>query len=228
MNDRRHDPRHSRRPDSPGRGFPEDFSDGKLAEVHSHLARQKEEPTEGFSGLPILIVFIFCALGFWAGVYLTRNAGGFSVATFDLDAVKVAADAGPKAFEPDPAKGEKLFLAQCASCHQPTGLGQPGVYPPLAGSEWVAGDETRMIKIILAGMAGELQVKGVTYNNNMPNIGAALKDAQVAHIATYVRQAWGNTAGPVTDAKVAEVRKAIGARGQYSPKEVLAEHPLGK
>lgn len=223
MNDRRND---SRSPS--GRAFPEAFSDGKLTEVHSQLARQKEEPSQGFAGTPILIVFIFCAFGFWAGVYLTRNAGGFSAATFDLDAVKVAADAGPKAFEPDPAKGEKLFAAQCAACHQATGLGQPGVYPPLAGSEWVVGDETRIIKIILAGLAGEVQVKGATYNNNMPNIGAGLKDAQVAHIATYVRQAWGNAAGPVTDAKVAEVRKAIGARGQYSGKEILAEHPLGK
>lgn len=223
MNDRRND---SRKPSGPA--FPEAFSDGKLTEVHSQLARQKEEPEQGFSGLPILIVFIFCAFGFWAGVYLTRNAGGFSAATFDLDAVKVAADTGPKAFEPDPAKGEKLFAAQCASCHQPNGLGQPGVYPPLAGSDWVTGDDARIIKIVLAGLAGEVQVKGNTYNNNMPNIGAALKDAQVAHIVTYVRQAWGNNAAPVTDARVAEIRKAIGARGQYSGKEILAEHPLGK
>ena len=124
-------------------------------------------------------------------------------------------------------KGEKLYAAQCASCHQPTGLGQPGVYPPLAGSDWVAGDDARIIKIVLAGLAGEVQVKGNTYNN-MPNIGAGLKDAQVAHIVTYVRQAWGNTAAPVTDARVAEIRKAIGARGQYSGKEILSEHPLGK
>lgn len=228
MNDRRNDSRHPSRPDASGRAFPEAFSDGKLTEVHSQLARQKEEPAQGFSSLPILIVFVFCAFGFWAGVYLTRNAGGFSAATFDLDAVKVAEDNTPKAFEPDPAKGEKLFAAQCAACHQATGLGQPGVYPPLAGSEWVAGDDARIIKIVLAGLAGEVQVKGATYNNNMPNIGAALKDAQVAHIVTYVRQAWGNTAAPVTDARVAEIRKAIGARGQYSGKEILAEHPLGK
>jgi len=228
MNDRRHDPRRQPRTDASGRPFPEDFSDGKLTEVHSRLAREKEEPAEGFSGIPILIVFIFCAFGFWAGVYLTRNAGEFSAASFDLDAVKVVADAGPKVFEPDPVKGEKLYAAQCASCHQPTGLGQPGVYPPLAGSDWVAGDDARIIKIVLAGLAGEVQVKGNTYNNNMPNIGAGLKDAQVAHIVTYVRQAWGNTAAPVTDARVAEIRKAIGARGQYSGKEILSEHPLGK
>jgi len=228
MNDRRNDSRNQPRNPASGRPFTEDFSDGKLTEVHSQLSREKEEPHEGFAGIPVFIVFVFCAFGFWAGVYLSRNSGDFSASTFDLDAVKVVADSGPKAFEPDAVKGEKLFAIQCASCHQVTGLGQPGVYPPLAGSEWVAGDESRMIKIILAGLVGEVQVKGATYNNNMPNIGAGLKDSQVANIATYVRQAWGNTASPVMDTKVAEIRKSIGARSQYSPKEVLSEHPLAK
>jgi mono/diheme cytochrome c family protein len=228
MNDRRHDSRNQPRNPASRRPFAEDFSDGKLTEVHSQLAREKEEPQEGFATIPVFIVFVFCAFGFWAGVYLTRNSGDFSAATFDLDAVKVVADTGPKAFEPDAAKGEKLFAIQCASCHQATGLGQPGVYPPLAGSEWVAGDEARTIKIILAGMVGEVEVKGVTYNNNMPNVGAGLKDSQVANIATYVRQAWGNTSSPVMDTKVAEVRKSIGARGQYSAKELLSEHPITK
>jgi mono/diheme cytochrome c family protein len=228
MNDRRNDSRNQPRNLASGRPFTEDFSDGKLTEVHSQLSREKEEPHEGFAGIPVFIVFVFCAFGFWAGVYLSRNSAGFSASTFDLDAVKVVADSGPKAFEPDAAKGEKLFAIQCASCHQVTGLGQPGVYPPLAGSEWVAGDESRIIKIILAGLVGEIQVKGATYNNNMPNIGAGLKDSQVANIATYVRQAWGNTAAPIMDTKVAEIRKSIGARGQYSPKEVLSEHPLAK
>jgi mono/diheme cytochrome c family protein len=66
----------------------------------------------------------------------------------------------------------------------------------------------------------------VKYNGNMPNIGAGLKDGQVAHIATYVRQAWGNSAEPVMDTKVAEVRKAIGNRAQYNPADLLKEHPL--
>ena len=64
------------------------------------------------------------------------------------------------------------------------------------------------------------------YNGNMPNIGAGLKDAQVANIATYVRQAWGNAAEPVMDTKVAEIRKAIGNRAQYNPADLLKEHTL--
>lgn len=201
-------------------------SDGRLVEVHSQLSRDKDEPAEGFSLTPIFIVFLFCGFGFWAGVYLTNNAGGFSASAFDLDAPKVVVVGAPAAFEPDVAKGEQLFLANCAACHQATGLGVPGAFPPLAKSAWVAGSEDRVIKAILAGLAGEIEVNGVKYNGNMPNIGAGLKDAQVANIATYVRQAWGNTAEPVMDTKVAEVRKAIGNRAQYNPADLLKEHPL--
>jgi len=201
-------------------------SDGRLVEVHSQLSRDKDEPAEGFSLTPIFIVFLFCGFGFWAGVYLTNNAGGFSASAFDLDAPKVVVGGAPAAFEPDVAKGEQLFLANCAACHQATGLGVPGAFPPLAKSAWVAGSEDRIIKAILAGLAGEIEVNGVKYNGNMPNIGAGLKDSQIAHIATYVRQAWGNVAEPVMDTKVTEVRKAIGNRAQYIPADLLKEHPL--
>jgi len=226
MNDRHSQPRHPGRPDGQDRRFREAFSDGKLTEVHDQLAREKEEPKEGFSGTPVFLVFLVCALGFWAGVYLTRNAGGFSPSVFDLDAPKAVAGAAPKAFVPDPAKGQQLYLVHCATCHQPNGLGAPGVFPPLAQSNWIDGNNERTIKLILAGLAGEITVKGNKYNGNMPNIGAALKDAQIAHIVTYVNQAWGNAQGPATDAQVAEVRKKIGARGQYTGKEILELHPV--
>ena len=221
MNDRhRHSERQRHSAGSEG------LSDGRLVEVHAQLARDKEEPREGFSLTPIFIVFLLCGFGFWAGLYLTRNSGDFSAGSFDLDVPKVAANAGPAVFEPDAAKGEKLFLANCASCHQANGMGLPGAFPPLAGSPWVAGTDERIIKAVLMGLAGEIEVKGAKYNGAMPNIGAGLKDAQVANIATYVRSAWGNQAEPVMDTKVAEVRKALGSRGPFSPQELLKAHPL--
>ncbi|MCX6917819.1 MAG: cytochrome c [Verrucomicrobia bacterium] len=226
MNDSQRPNDRQRRPRASNNAGSEGFSDGRLVEVHNQLALDKEEPSEGFALLPVIIVFLFCGFGFWAGLYLTRNADSFNPGSFDLDAPRALADNGPREFEPDPVKGEKLFVMNCASCHQATGLGLPGAFPPLAGSPWVAGNEDRMIKIIIGGLAGELEVKGAKYIGAMPNIGANLKDAQVAHIATYVRQAWGNTAGPVTDAKVAEIRKAMGVHGSYSPAEILQAHPL--
>ena len=226
MNDRNRHPDNNRPRRGPSGAGSEGPSDGRLVEVHSQLSRDKDEPAEGFSLTPIFIVFLFCGFGFWAGLYLTQNSGNFAPTAFDLNAPKASVAGGPVAFEPDAAKGEKLFIVNCAACHQATGLGVPGAFPPLAKSAWVAGPEERIIKAILAGLAGEIEVNGVKYNGNMPNIGAGLKDAQVAHIATYVRQAWGNTAEPVMDSKVAEVRKAIGNRGQYNPADLLKEHPL--
>jgi mono/diheme cytochrome c family protein len=226
MNDRNRHPDNNRPRRGPSGAGSEGPSDGRLVEVHSQLSRDKDEPAEGFSLTPIFIVFLFCGFGFWAGLYLTQNSGNFAPTAFDLNAPKAAAAGGPVAFEPDAAKGEKLFIANCAACHQATGLGVPGAFPPLAKSAWVAGSEERIIKAVLAGLAGEIEVNGVKYNGNMPNIGAGLKDAQIAHIATYVRQAWGNTAEPVMDTKVAEVRKAIGNRAQYNPADLLKEHPL--
>jgi mono/diheme cytochrome c family protein len=226
MNDRNRHPDNNRPRRGPSGAGSEGPSDGRLVEVHSQLSRDKDEPAEGFSLTPIFIVFLFCGFGFWAGLYLTQNSGNFAPTAFDLNAPKAAAAGGPVAFEPDAAKGEKLFIANCAACHQATGLGVPGAFPPLAKSAWVAGSEERIIKAVLAGLAGEIEVNGVKYNGNMPNIGAGLKDGQVAHIVTYVRQAWGNTAEPVMDTKVAEVRKAIGNRGQYNPADLLKEHPL--
>ena len=226
MNDRNRHPDNNRPRRGPSGAGSEGPSDGRLVEVHSQLSRDKDEPAEGFSLTPIFIVFLFCGFGFWAGLYLTQNSGNFAPSAFDLNAPKASLAGGPVVFEPDAAKGEKLFLANCAACHQATGLGVPGAFPPLVKSIWVTGSEDRLVKAILAGLAGEIEVNGVKYNGNMPNIGAGLKDAQIAHIATYVRQAWGNVAEPVMDTKVAEVRKAIGNRAQYSPADLLKEHPL--
>lgn len=226
MNDRNRHPDNNRQRRGPSGAGSEGPSDGRLVEVHSQLSRDKDEPAEGFSLTPIFIVFLFCGFGFWAGLYLTQNSGNFAPSAFDLNAPKASLAGGPVAFEPDAAKGQTLFLANCAACHQATGLGVPGAFPPLVKSIWVTGSEDRLVKAILAGLAGEIEVNGVKYNGNMPNIGAGLKDAQIAHIATYVRQAWGNVAEPVMDTKVAEVRKAIGNRAQYSPADLLKEHPL--
>ncbi|MEY3109474.1 MAG: hypothetical protein RLY37_73 [Verrucomicrobiota bacterium] len=226
MNDRNRHPDNNRPRRGPSGAGSEGPSDGRLVEVHSQLSRDKDEPVEGFSLTPIFIVFLFCGFGFWAGLYLTQNSGNFAPSAFDLNAPKASLAGGPVAFEPDAAKGATLFLANCAACHQATGLGVPGAFPPLVKSVWVTGSEDRLIKAILAGLAGEIEVNGVKYNGNMPNIGAGLKDSQIAHIATYVRQAWGNVAEPVMDTKVAEVRKAIGNRAQYNPADLLKDHPL--
>ena len=62
----------------------------------------------------------------------------------------------------------------CIACHQANGLGVPSVYPPLAGSEWVIGNEERIFSIVLHGLNGPIEVKGLTYANVMAPLGEVL------------------------------------------------------
>jgi mono/diheme cytochrome c family protein len=108
--------------------------------------------------------------------------------------------------------GKRIFATTCAVCHQVTGEGQAEKYPPLAGSEWVVGDEAKMLRIILIGLTGPVEVAGETYDGAMPGWGPTLKDADIAAVATYVRSAWGNKAAAVTAARVAGIRAATASR----------------
>lgn len=102
------------------------------------------------------------------------------------------------------AEGEKLYTANCVACHQPTGLGVPGAFPPLAGSDYIA-DPKKHAGVILKGLSGPITVNGVAYNGAMPAFGG-LCDDEIAAIETYERNAWGNKLGMITPAEVASVR----------------------
>jgi mono/diheme cytochrome c family protein len=108
--------------------------------------------------------------------------------------------------------GAKLYTATCAACHQATGGGLPEKYPPLAGSEIVAGEEQRLIRIVLHGLRGDVEVQGEVFSGDMPGWGPSLSNAQIASVLTYVRGAWGNTAAPIAAARVAEIRNATAKR----------------
>jgi mono/diheme cytochrome c family protein len=108
--------------------------------------------------------------------------------------------------------GKKIFATTCAACHQQSGEGQEGKYPPLAGSEFVAGDEAKLVRIILHGLGGPVEVAGETYDGAMPGWSGVLKDPEIAAVASYIRSAWGNSAAAVTAAKVTSIRAATTAR----------------
>jgi mono/diheme cytochrome c family protein len=102
--------------------------------------------------------------------------------------------------------GQTLFEATCAQCHQPHGLGQEGLAPPLVDSEWVLGPDHRLTRIALQGVHGKLNVKGRVYDMDMPAFGSAFTDDQVAAILTYVRRSWDHTGKPVDPETVKKVR----------------------
>ena len=119
--------------------------------------------------------------------------------------------------------GQKLFVATCSPCHQVTGLGIPGAFPPLDGSEWVQSDRTdRMASIMLYGLMGPIEVKGSPFANVMAPQGH-LKDEELAAIASYVRSAWSNKAAPIEPSVFAEARKYWGLRGSLTVPELLAK-----
>lgn len=104
------------------------------------------------------------------------------------------------------AVGEQVYSTYCLACHQADGSGVPGMNPPLAGTDWVQGDKTRLIGVVLHGMEGEIEISGETYDNVMA-AHAFLSDAEIAAVLSYVRNSFGNSAGPVEPAEVAALRE---------------------
>lgn len=117
-----------------------------------------------------------------------------------------ASTAAPSAGSGEAAKGHALFTATCAACHQATGEGLPGVFPPLKGDPAVNDpDPSHHIHVILHGLQGA-NVGGNVYSSPMPPFGATLSDADVANIINYERSSWGNHGAPVTAAQVSAER----------------------
>ena len=107
------------------------------------------------------------------------------------------------------AKGEKVYLANCAACHQPTGKGLAGAFPPLAGSDFLKGDRKAVLGAAMFGLSGPITVNGVEYNGVMPSLGH-LPDEDLAAALTYVFNSWGNDGAAVSVAEVAALRIELG------------------
>ena len=102
--------------------------------------------------------------------------------------------------------GKALFAGTCSTCHQAEGQGLEGVFPPLAKSDYIAKDAKRVPTVVLHGLTGPVQVNGKDYNSVMPPM-SQLTDDEIANIATYVLNSWGNPGGRVTKEEVAQIRK---------------------
>ena len=107
----------------------------------------------------------------------------------------------------DEGPGAEVFRNICAACHGDDGLGQPGLYPPLAGSHFLKGDPARSIRIVLYGLEGPVTVAGEVYNSVMPPNSELLTDEDIAAVLNHVRGRWGDGMGPeVTTNAVAAIR----------------------
>ena len=128
----------------------------------------------------------------------------------------------------DPARGKAVYDMVCGLCHNPDGMGKPNQAPALAGSEWVLVEKPdRLIRIPLYGLIGPITVKGQVMNfpSGMLAMGATLSDEDLAAVLSYMRQAWGNKAPPVTPEQIKKIKAEVGARQLPFTEEELMKIP---
>lgn len=151
------------------------------------------------------------ALGVLLGAQIGHGDGGAAASS-------AVVQAGSPLLPPD---GEQIYNTRCMSCHQMSGKGVPGTFPPLTETDWVNGDKGRLIRLLLHGLSGSIEVNGQTYSGVMPPWGGALEDEGVAAVLTYVRSNFGNDTTAVTAEEVAKVRAATkGRKKPWTAKEL--------
>lgn len=176
--------------------------------------REMPEPTEGGRPVPWIVIGVVAGLFAWAIGYLamTYQPAPASVGDRRTSADFQVANAGAAAG--GAIDGGQIYAAQCVACHQATGEGLAGVFPPLAGSEWVTGKAALAVQIVLHGMTGDLTVKGVHYNGAMPTFKDKLDDAEVAAVVNHIRTSFGNSADQIDAEMVKKERAATQAQEQ--------------
>lgn len=180
------------------------------------LAREGHEPTEAHHRMPILMALVTGAIGAWGATYLWFTAADGTAGMYGDQRTHSALQGEPPG-DADAAaaarSGEQVYTSLCSACHQSSGAGLSGAFPPLAASEWVSGPPERIAAIVLYGLQGEIVVKGETYSGVMPPFGSQLSDEEIANVLTHIRSSFGNNADAVDAALVTEVRTAQGSRG---------------
>lgn len=162
------------------------------------MRRERREPEELQNPVPRPLAALAIGLIAWGAWYYFQNTG-YPVAAGDRrTAIIIDTSAA--------IDGGAVYAANCVACHQATGAGLAGVFPPLASSEWVLGDDARLVQILLHGIAGSIEVQGTTYAGVMPAFGQ-LADGEIAAVLTHVRSSWGNSAAPITAQQVAAGRE---------------------
>ena len=207
-----------------------------VTEVHASIEREHSDPRASTTPIPVWLTALCGVAVCWAGAYLGVFHGGFSAdiyneydsspaALFPVSKKASAGGVGAAASPVSLAQQGKAVYQQCAACHQGSGLGIAGQFPPLVKSEWVTGSEKRLIAILLKGIAGPLNVEGKIYNAPMPAWEKSLSDRKIAAVASYVRSEWGNSGPEISEAKVTSARKEFAARVEQWTEADLLQIP---
>ncbi len=171
-----------------------------------HRAQQREttEPSERSQPIPLIVALITLSVVATGVIYILMSE---PFGRADLGDRRTLTDLRPAVARPGQgADGQLVFNANCAACHQASGKGLAGVFPPLDASEWVNGDTRVLANIVLHGINGEISVAGQTYNGMMPAF-AQLSDAELAAVLSHIRSTWSNKSAAVTADLITTERK---------------------
>jgi mono/diheme cytochrome c family protein len=178
------------------------------------------EPTVGRTSMPVLLIALLGALVYWGNMFIVQHGGeldarvqGPYVNWKQIEALKPQDESARLI-----AQGARVYGQYCSSCHMPDGNGNASSgFPPLTGSDWVlVKDPSRIIRIVLNGLAGPITVNGKQYGQvQMLPWRDSLKDEEIAAVLTYVRNTWGNKAPAVDAALVKQIRDET--KGQSGP-----------
>jgi mono/diheme cytochrome c family protein len=221
---------------------PQNFDSTDLDSLHAAVKREKPDVHPGREPAPLWVFVASMAAMVFGGSYAGAYVGGFEWESTPAalnraqDPRPIFGETGPQLdpFQFAMKKGSTVYN-NCQGCHQVNGAGQPGLIPPLAGSEWVIGGTERLIRVSIHGLSGQVTVKGATFNNVMPPQGH-LSDKELAQVLTYIRNSWGNQGTMVTPEMVKKVREDASAHvgpwnqaglDPFKDKNVEGEIPAG-
>ena len=168
--------------------------------------REEVEPSERNRPIPAIVALITLAVVLSGVAYILLSE---PFGQLDMGDRRTLADLrAPAAGAPGAvADGKQVYTVNCVACHQASGKGLPGVFPPLDGSEWVVGDERTLVNILLHGVSGEITVMGNPYKGAMPSF-KQLSNNELAAVVSHVRAEWSNKAGAIKPELFEAERKA--------------------
>jgi mono/diheme cytochrome c family protein len=182
-----------------------------MSESNDGLSPTEADPEVTQASVPIWIIVVTLVLLFLGAGYFDRHSGWFNKNVYaPFDSADQLAAYQPQSGEAAlAAHGKTVYENVCGICHGNDGSGKTGQAPPLVASEWVAKDVLSLARVPLAGLNGPIKVAGQDWNLSMAPMGAGLSDADLAAVLTYIRTAWGNKSGPVSEADMQSARAAI-------------------
>jgi mono/diheme cytochrome c family protein len=180
-------------------------------------APEAPEPQAGSSSLPMAFVVLLALLGYRGSLSVDASGGGFRADVYPPYRSSAEVFVPPKEGDEEFNLGRTLYGSTCAQCHQASGSGTAGQFPPLAGSDWVTAEgPNRLIRVVLNGLKGPISISGSAFSApaEMNPWKDTFKDGDIAAILTFIRRNkdWGHNASKVTAEQVAAIRKLTADR----------------